>query len=362
MKSENVPKIQPKVSQSEYHESVSNEKPDEIENLESFHHDKPKEIQTKPKDSEEKVESIGVEKPHKLERTSRFQSMKAKNIKIKPKQTGEFMEPVEIQNKHEDMEALDKVKVEVPAEQKLKSAKVDDKKASLDVSQAKHIETTNVMEDFKVDLESVKPDEIKERKISIEVETKQQLDSANSLKDQYENKKKLKKLKPKPSDAKTDAVEVQSTEHAEATSDFKTTDLNFESQKVKPKNTDSNEKYIKVNVQDKVEKADELEKSYPEFDEITPSSQIPERKESVNVGIYDGVEITEIFDSPEPETDKGMSSKIPDRKESITVTTAEEQILSTKPYKGKIDEQLSENIKPKPVEDRKEHVLVIGKY
>merc|ERR1712079_339443 len=120
-----------------------------------------------------------------------------------------------------------------------------------------------------------------------------------------------------------------------------------------------NEKYIKVNVQDKVEKADELEKSFPEFDEITPSSQIPERKESVNVGIYDGVEITEIFDSSEPEMDKGMSSKIPDRKESLTVTAAEEQILSTKPYKGKIDEQLSENIKLKPVEDRKENVLVI---
>ena len=120
--------------------------------------------------------------------------MKAKNIKIKPKQTGEFMEPMEIQNKQEDLEVLDKVKVEIPAEQKLKSAKVNDKKDSLDVSQAKHIETTNVMEDFKVDLESVKPDEIKkERKISIEIETKQQLDSANSLKDQYENKKKLKK-------------------------------------------------------------------------------------------------------------------------------------------------------------------------
>ena len=221
MKSENVPKIQPKISQSEHHESVSNEKPDEIENLRAFHHDKPKEIQTKPKDSEEKVESIGVEKPHKLERTSRFQSMKAKNIKIKPKQTGELMEPVEIQNKHEDMEALDKVKVEIQAEQKLKSAKVNDKKSSLDVSQAKHIETTNVIEDFKVDLESVKPDEIKERKISIEIETKQQLDSANTLKEPFENRKKLKKLKPKPTDAKTDTVEVQSTEHSEETLDFK---------------------------------------------------------------------------------------------------------------------------------------------
>ena len=96
---------------------------------------------------------------------------------------------------------------------------------------------------------------------------------------------------------------------------------------------------------------------------ITPSfSQIiPERKESVKVGLQDKVEITEIFDEPEPEMDKGTSSKIPDRKESITVTPAEEQILSTKPYKGKIDEQLSENIKPKPVEDRTEPVLVIGK-
>ena len=264
--------------------------------------------------------------------------MKAKNIKIKPKQTGEFMEPMEIQNKQEDLEVLDKVKVEIPPEQKLKSAKVNDKKDSLDVSQAKHVETTDVMEDFKVDLESVKPDEIKERKISIEIETKQQLDSANTLKEQFENRKKLKKLKPKPTEPKTDTVEVQSTEHSEETLDLKTTDVNLEIQKVKPKNiTDSKEKYIKVNVQDKIEKADELEKSMPEFDEkITPSSQrIPERKESVKVGLQDKVEITEIFDSPEPEMDKGTSSKISDRKESITVTPAEEQILSTKPYEGK---------------------------
>ena len=70
------------------------------------------------------------------------------------------MEPMEIQNKQEGLEVLDKVKVEIPAEQKLKSAKVNDKKDSLDVSQAKHVETTDVMEDFKVDLESVKPEVI----------------------------------------------------------------------------------------------------------------------------------------------------------------------------------------------------------
>merc|ERR1712226_167342 len=101
------------------------------------------------------------------------------------------------------------------------------------------------------------------------------------------------------------------------------------------------------------------EKSMPEYDEITQWTTETERKESVKVGLQDKVEITEIFDEPEPEMDKGISSKIPDRKESITVTPAEEQILSTKPYKGKIDEQLSENIKPKPVEDRTEPVLVI---
>jgi hypothetical protein len=110
LKSEKVPKIQPKISQSEQHyESFSNEQPDEIENLKSFQitDNKAKEIQTKPKESEEKIETIGVtEKPHKLERTSRFQSMKTKNIRIKPKQTGEIMEPVEIQNKHEKMEVL----------------------------------------------------------------------------------------------------------------------------------------------------------------------------------------------------------------------------------------------------------------
>jgi uncharacterized protein YdcH (DUF465 family) len=57
LKSEKVPKIQPKISQSEQHyESFSNEQPDEIENLKSFQitDNKAKEIQTKPKESEEK--------------------------------------------------------------------------------------------------------------------------------------------------------------------------------------------------------------------------------------------------------------------------------------------------------------------
>ena len=64
LKSEKVPKIKPKISQSEHQESFFNEQPDEIENVKSFESDKPKEIQTKPKDSEEKIESIG--KKHAL--------------------------------------------------------------------------------------------------------------------------------------------------------------------------------------------------------------------------------------------------------------------------------------------------------
>ena len=73
MKSEKVPKIQPKISQSEQHyESFSNEQPDEIENLKSFQitDNKAKEIQTKPKESEEKIETIGNN--HALKKYDQF--------------------------------------------------------------------------------------------------------------------------------------------------------------------------------------------------------------------------------------------------------------------------------------------------
>ena len=320
LKTENVAKQKPKLGQVENETFATQEQQDKVEALTPVDHKRPKSVKTKPKDSEEKIESVKIESSEKLEAASSLKQKKSEDVKIKPRPSEERMESVEISNEPEDLEALEGVKViEPPNKKKLKSKKTDSRKESLGINQVDHVEVADDLEDFKTSSETTKPENVRVQKVSLQVESKEQFDTAEELKESGD-KVKPNKLHPKPAvDKKEGEINVQTIDSEESVAPYKEHSVKDSKQSLKPSQVEDKEKYVKVNVQDKVEKAPSFEDDEPDTDEVRPS-RIQDRKESFKVGVQDKlIEKADSFEVTEPETDLAKTSKIPDRRESLIV-------------------------------------------